>query len=178
MTELVAGPWGPVIIFGLRIVDVSLATIRILLTMRDARAVVPVIGFFEALVWVVAVGTAVQNLDSAWHLMGYSFGFAAGTVVGLWIEGKLAMGLATIRIISKSFEVGDRIADVLRDGGYGVTEFAGQGRQGTVNVIYTVVRRRQIPIVLAEVERIDRDAFISVDEPRAIRRGWMFDGRR
>jgi uncharacterized protein YebE (UPF0316 family) len=173
MIELFAGPWGPFIIFLLRIIDVSLATLRILLTMRDQRTLVPLIGFFEALVWVLAVGTTIQNLNSPIHILGYAGGFAGGTVVGLWIEGKLALGLATIRIISRDAEKGEAIADSLRERGYGVTEFAGEGRNGKVQVIYMIVKRRQAPIVIREVEVMDKEAFITVEEPRAIRRGWV-----
>lgn len=176
MTELFAGPWGPVLIFGLRVVDVTLATLRMLLTMRDQRVVVPVIGFFEALIWVVAIATAIQNLQSPWHVLGYAGGFAAGTVVGLWVEGKLAMGLATIRVISRA--EGEQIANALRAEGFGVTEFDGYGRQGKVELLMTLVKRRQIGDVLKIAEELDDDAFISVDEPRTIRRGWMFPTRR
>ncbi len=176
MTELFAGAWGPLIIFGLRIIDVTLATMRMLLTMRDQRRIVPVIGFFEALVWVLAVGTAIQNLHSVWHILGYAGGFGAGTLVGLWVEGKLAVGLATVRIICK--DDGEEVADSLRGGGFGVTEFSGHGRQGRVDMIYTLVKRRQIPSVLKIVEALDAEAFISVEEPRTIRRGWLFSRRR
>jgi uncharacterized protein YebE (UPF0316 family) len=178
MTELFAGPLGPVIIFLLRICDVSLATTRMLLTMRDARAVVPIIGFFESLIWLLAVGTAVQNLSSVWHVLGYTTGFASGTLAGLWIEGKLALGLATIRVFSRDVATGRRVAAALREAGHGATEVAGVGREGPVDVILTVVRRRQIPAVVRQVESVDRDAFISVEEPRAIRRGWMFGESR
>ncbi len=176
MTELFAGFWGPFLIFGLRIVDVSLATLRMLLTMRNARKIVPVIGLFESLIWVVAVGTAIQNLHSIWHILGYSGGFASGTLVGLWLEGKLAVGLATVRIVTR--KSGVRIAEALRTLGFGVTSFQGTGREGQVEMIYTLVKRRQIHSVLTEVEKIDPDAFISVEEPRTIRRGWMFSHRR
>jgi uncharacterized protein YebE (UPF0316 family) len=176
MTEIFAGPLGPLLIFGLRIVDVSLATLRMLLTMRNARKLVPVIGLFESLIWVVAVGTAIQNLHSVWHVLGYSGGFASGTAVGLWLEGKLAVGLATVRVISTS--QGEAVADALRERGFGVTEFPGYGRQGRVAMMYTVVKRRQIPQVLEVVEEVDAEAFISVEEPRTIRRGWMFPVRR
>ncbi|TVP47879.1 MAG: DUF2179 domain-containing protein [Gemmatimonadales bacterium] len=176
MTELLAGMWGPIIIFGLRIVDVSLATVRMLLTMRNARKAVPLIGFFESLIWVIAVGTAIQNLHSIWHILGYSGGFASGTLVGIWLEGKMAVGLATVRIITRTS--GEEVADALRDRGFGVTEFEGHGRKGQVALIYTLVKRRQIESVLAEVERNDPGAFISVEEPRIIRRGWMFPVRR
>lgn len=177
MTELLADPLaGPLLIFALRIVDVSLATVRMLLTMRNARTLVPLIGFFEASIWVIAIGTAIQNLHSVWHLLGYSSGFAAGTATGLWIEGKLAVGLATVRIISRGSA--EELADALRDLGFGVTEFSGSGRQGKVDMIYTLVRRRQIQKVLDVAERWDPGAFISVEEPRTIRRGWMFGRRR
>jgi uncharacterized protein YebE (UPF0316 family) len=176
MTELFAGPVGPVIIFGLRIVDVSLATIRMLLSIRNERALVPAIGLVESLIWVVAVGTAIQNLHSVWHVLGYSGGFASGSLVGLWLEGKLAVGLATVRIICTSD--GEEVANALRNRGFGVTEFPGYGRQGRVEMMYTVVKRRQIPEVIAQVEALDAQAFISVEEPRTIRRGWMFSSRR
>jgi hypothetical protein len=74
--------------------------------------------------------------------------------------------------------VGEDVADALRQKGFGVTEFHGQGRQGRVDFLYTLVKRRQIPEVIAEVERWDQDAFITVEEPRTIRRGWMFTRRR
>jgi len=176
VNELLAGLWGPLLIFGLRIVDVSLATLRMLLTMRNARKLVPLIGFFESLIWVLAVGTAIRNLHSPLHILGYAGGFATGTVVGLWLEGKLAVGLATIRISTRTS--GEEVANDLRARGFGVTEFEGKGRQGRVELIYTLVKRRQIPEVLEVVEHMDPGAFISVEEPRTIRRGWMFSTRR
>ncbi len=168
---LFAGPWGPLLIFVLRIFDVSLSTMRILLSVRNQRVMVPVIGFFEVLIWIFAVGSAIRNLESVWHVLGYAGGFAMGNIVGLWIEGKLAIGLATLRIISRAGGV--ELAESLRDQGYGVTEFFGQGREGRVEIVYTAVARREIPRVLDEVTRWDPDAFVTVEEPREIRRGWM-----
>ncbi|TVR64470.1 MAG: DUF2179 domain-containing protein [Gemmatimonadales bacterium] len=176
VTELFAGPWGPILIFGLRIVDVTLATMRMLLVMRNQRTIVPFIGFFEAAIWVLAIGTAIQNLHSVWHILGYAGGFASGTLVGLWLEGKLAMGLASVRIISRN--AGEAVADALRHEGFGVTEFSGYGREGRVELLLTLVKRRQINRVIATVEAEDHDAFISVEEPRTIRRGWLFSTRR
>jgi len=176
MTELFAGPWGPILIFGLRIVDVTLATLRMLLIMRNQRLLVPFIGFFEALIWVLAVGLAIQNLHSPWHVLGYAGGFACGTLVGLWFEGKLALGLAAVRIISRA--EGAEVAKALRDQGFGVTGFSGYGREGRVELLLTLVKRRQVGRVMDTVEALDSDAFISVEEPRSIRRGWMFALRR
>jgi uncharacterized protein YebE (UPF0316 family) len=153
-----------------------MATTRMLLAMRNARLAVPVIGFFEVMIWIFAVGSAIRNLDSPLHVLGYAGGFAAGNVVGLWLEEKLAMGLASIQIVSRFGGV--ELAEALREQGYGVTQFAGQGRDGKVEVAHTVVRRRHIEDVLRVVDRWNPEAFVSVEEPRAIRKGWMFPGRR
>lgn len=169
---LFSGPFGPIVIFALRIVDVSFATVRILLSMRNQRVMVPIIGFVEVMVWLFAAGNAIRHLESGWHVLGYAGGFSTGTMVGLWIEEKLAIGLATMRIITKRTDA--QIATNLRALGCGVTEFIGSGREGKVDVVHTVVQRRDIARVLDEVERLDPDAFITVEEPREIRRGWMY----
>jgi uncharacterized protein YebE (UPF0316 family) len=171
LEALFAGPYGPIVIFALRIIDVSLSTVRILLAVRGHRRFVPFIGFFEVLIWVTAVGNAIRFIDSGWHLLGYAGGFATGSWVGMKIEERLAIGYATIRVVSRYGGV--EMADSLRDLGFGVTEFAGQGRDGRVEVVYTVCLRRDIQRVIAEVERWDRAAFITVEEPRAIRFGWL-----
>jgi uncharacterized protein YebE (UPF0316 family) len=176
LEALFAGPWGPLAIFGLRIIDVSLSTIRIVLAVRGHKYVVPFIGFFEVLIWVFAVGNAIRFLDSPLHLLGYAGGFATGSVVGLVIEERLAIGFASIRVVSR--HAGVEMADGLRSLGFGVTEFAGQGRDGRVEIMYTVCRRRDIVKVMAEIERWDRQAFVTVEEPRAIRWGWMHSTNR
>lgn len=171
MDALFAGPWGPLLIFSLRICDVSLALLRTLLAVRNVKIAVPIIGFFEVLIWIFAVGAAIRNLSSPWHLLGYAGGFAMGNVVGMWIEGKLAFGLAIVRVISK--HGGVEVAEALREKGFGVTEFTGHGRDGTVEILDTVVKRRHIPEVLRVVDLWDPRAFVMVEEPRLIRHGWL-----
>lgn len=172
---LFSGPWGPLLIFGLRIVDVSMSMLRTLLAMRGSRTIPPLIGLFESLIWVFAVGSAIRNLDSPLHVLGYASGFAAGNSVGLWLEEKIAVGLATVQIFSR--RAGEELADAIRSLGFGVTEFTGRGREGPVQLVHTVAKRRQVNRILAEVERRDPGAFIAVGEPRTVRRGWMYPGR-
>lgn len=176
MDALFASAWGPLVIFLLRIVDVSLATVRMLLSVRGQKHVVPLIGFFEVLVWIFAVGNAIQHLDSVLHLIGYAGGFASGTLVGLWIEEKMALGMATLRVMSQ--HGGVELAEALRERGFGVTEFAGHGRDGRVEVVYAVLRRRDLPLAFREVGVWDPEAFVTVEEPRSIQRGWMLGKRR
>lgn len=173
---LFGGPWGPVVIFVARIFDVSLATTRMLMSVRGQRLLVPLVAFFEVLIWLFAAANAMRYLSSPLHVLGYAGGFAVGNAVGLWVEEKLALGLVTVRIISE--HGGVEVADALRELGFGVTESSGQGRHGAVEVIYTVARRAQLRRIMRTVETWAPESFATVEEPRAIHRGWVMQGRR
>lgn len=166
---LFALPWGPLVIFGLRIVDVSLDTMRVLSAVRGARWVAGGLGFFQALIWLVVVGNAIKYLDSIWHVLGYAGGFGAGTLVGISIENALAYGVATVRVVSR--QGGVEIAEALRKRGYGVTEFGGQGRDGRVEILNSVVQRQDLDEVMRIVDQWDPSAFVTVEEPKLLRGG-------
>ncbi|HEY9226885.1 MAG TPA: DUF5698 domain-containing protein, partial [Gemmatimonadaceae bacterium] len=97
-----ASSWGALLIFGLRIVDVSCDTMRVIFAIRGKRGIAAILGFIQALVWIVAVGNAVKHLDSPLHILGYAGGYAMGTYVGVTIEQAIAYGVATVRIVSKA----------------------------------------------------------------------------
>jgi uncharacterized protein YebE (UPF0316 family) len=164
-----ASPYGALLIFCLRIVDVSCDTMRVLFAMRGRRAIAALLGFFQALVWIFAVGTAIKYLGSWLHILGYAGGYATGTFVGITIEQAVAFGLATVRIISR--HCGVEIAEALREKGFGVTEFGGYGREGKVEIINSVVQRAHLSDVLAIVDQWDPQAFVTVEEPRILRGG-------
>jgi len=176
METLLMGAWGPLLIFFMRIGDVSLATVRMLLIMRNARVWAPLIGFFEVLIWLLAAGTAIQHLDSPWHILGYAGGFAAGNFVGLLLEERLAFGFASVQVIAPS--QGAELAEALRAFGHGVTEFSGRGREGPVELIMSVIKRRDLPMVSALVNDLAPGSFVSVEQPTVIQRGWLFPKRR
>src|SRR3954463_12392056 len=123
---LFASPLGALLIFLLRIVDVSCDTMRVIFAIRGKRGIAAALGFVQALVWIFAVGNAVKHLDSILHVLGYAGGYAMGTYVGVSLEQAIAYGVATIRVVSKN--AGIEIAEALRAQGFGVTEFPGFGR--------------------------------------------------
>jgi uncharacterized protein YebE (UPF0316 family) len=176
MEALMVSSFGPFLIFLLRIGDVSLATVRMLLIMRNAKIWAPLIGFFEVMIWLFAAGTAIQHLESPWHVLGYAGGFATGNLVGLLMEERLALGLASIQVFARS--QGTELAEALRVFGHGVTQIEGRGKDGTVDLVLSVVRRRDLPAVHRLVQDLSPDAFVSVEEPTAIHHGWLFPKRR
>lgn len=176
MEALLMGSLGPLLIFVMRIGDVSLATLRMLMIMRNAKLWAPLIGFFEVLIWLLAAGTAIQHLHSPWHALGYAGGFAAGNWVGLMLEDRLALGLASVQVFAAS--QGSELADALRIFGHGVTEFTGRGKDGEVSMVYSVVKRRELPRAMQLIDDLAPGSFVSVEEPTAIQHGWMFPKRR
>ena len=164
-----APPWGALLIFALRIVDVSCDTMRVLFAIRGRRGIAGALGFLQALIWIFAVGNAVRHLDSWMHILAYAGGYAAGTMVGITIERAVAYGLATVRVISR--HGGVEIAEALRERGYGVTELAGFGREGSVEILNCVVQRAHLDEVMAIIDQFDPDAFVTVEEPKILRGG-------
>jgi uncharacterized protein YebE (UPF0316 family) len=166
-----ASPWGALLIFALRIFDVSLDTMRVIFAIRGKRGIAALLGFAQAIIWIFAVGNAVKHLDSILHILGYAGGYASGTWVGITIEQAIAYGIAQIRVVSR--HAGVEIAESLRAKGYGVTEFPGFGRDGSVEILNTVVQRGQVEGALAIIEAHDADAFVTVEEPKILRGGSM-----
>lgn len=176
MIEFLAGPWGPALIFALRVVDVSMGTMRVLTIMRGARSMAAFVSFFEILIWIVAAGAVIQNLSSPLHAIGYAAGFATGTAVGMWIEGKLALGVCSVRVFSTHSQ--QELVETLREQGYGVTEQDGRGREGPVAILHAVVRRRDVRDVTKTVEHYDPDAFVTIQNDAVVHRGWMYAAKR
>lgn len=157
-----------------------MAMIRMILAVRGYRGRAALIGFFEVLVWLVAVGQALQHLHSVWHVLGYAAGFAAGNYVGVWLEECFAVGLRVVRAIFRngSERRGALAAQLLRERGYGVTEVQGRGHKDVVEILDLVVERRHVPEVVQLLRQVAPDVFISVEEVRTIQGGYVRPGGR
>lgn len=158
------------LIFALRLVDVTAMTLRVLMVLRGRKGMAWVLGFFQALVFVVAIREVLTNLGNWMNVVGYAAGFATGTVVGMRLEEWLAVGYGHLRIISSRYGAGT--AESLRQAGYAVTVIAGRGRDGTVDVLSCSVPRKQVPAVKSLVMEADPSAFITVEDVRPLWRGF------
>lgn len=159
----------PLIIFVARIFDVTLGTIRIIFVARGKRNLAPVLGFFEVLIWIVVISQLVQNLESFTAYIGYAAGFAAGNYVGMWLEDKLALGTYILSLITAE-DTAEMISR-MSEAGFGVTRVEGEGTKGKVNLIYTVVKRKNVDQVLAIIHELKPNAFVSIEEVRSTEKG-------
>ena len=158
------------LIFGLRIVEMSLDTVRVLLVMRGRKGIAWGTGFFQSLLFVLAISTVFSNLDNFLNVLGYAGGFATGNVLGMVIEERLAIGHTHLRIISSTRGAG--IAVALRAEGYAVTEISGRGKDGMVTLINCSVLRKHVPKVEQICRDRDDDVFITAEDVRPLRRGF------
>lgn len=154
----------PLLIFMARILDVSLGTIRIVFVSRGIKSLAPLIGFVEVLIWLLAINQVMGNLTNVVCYLAYAGGFATGTFVGMYVEEKLAVGVRLVRVITHK-DASDLLA-ALRAENYGITSVDAQGATGPVKVIYTVVRRGDLPDILSIVEKFNPSAFYSIEDVR------------
>lgn len=181
---LLAAPIGALLIFLLRILDVSMAMMRMILAVRGHRVIAAFIGFFEVLIWLIAVGTALEHLNSILHVIGYAGGFAIGNYVGVWLEGQFALGVNVVRAVIRRPAGASKapramsIADRIREEGYAVTEIEGRGQRSYVDILNVIVPRRRVPNIIRIIRDEDPAAFLSIEEVRAIQGGYIRPGGR
>ncbi|PKO17795.1 MAG: hypothetical protein CVU39_04750 [Chloroflexi bacterium HGW-Chloroflexi-10] len=157
-------------IFLLRVSDMTLDTIRVLFVFRGKRGLAWVLGFFQSLLFVLAITSVLSNLDNILNIIGYAAGFATGNVIGMIIESRLAIGHIHVTVMSPMS--GSRIAEALRKEGFAVTEISGRGRSGMVSVMHIDVLRKLVDQVETIVLELDPQAFITAEEVRPVRRGF------
>lgn len=162
----------PALIFVARVVDVGLGTLRIIFTARGRRYLAPLLGFLEVFIWIVIVSQITRGAQNLVAYLAYAAGFAAGNYVGIWIENRLAIGTLILRaILPDQGEQATDLAATLHQSGYGVTRVSGAGANGPVQLIYTVVRRKDLSKVTALIHQIHPHAFLTVEEVRAVEEG-------
>jgi uncharacterized protein YebE (UPF0316 family) len=152
----------PLIIFFSRVGDVSLGTLRHVFISKGFKSIVPVLGFFEVLIWIVVVAQVMQNLNNFACYLAWAGGFATGTYVGLRIEERLALGLQVIRIITN--QNSDALIKELKEKNHGVTIVDAQGGVGPVKMIFTIMKRKNVHAAEQIIAKHNPNAFYSIED--------------
>ncbi len=160
---------GGFLIFILRVIDMTLDTLRLLFVVRGKRLIVWILGVITNTIYIVAIGSVLTGDNHPFTILCYACGYATGNILGMRLEERLAIGFKEINVISKAN--GRQIADALREKGYGVTEIVGQGMNGYVAIVKTNVKRKQVKDVRKIIESIDSEAFITEDDFNPVNTG-------
>ena len=165
-SEIYAWIFLPLLIFFARVCDVSLGTVRIIFVSKGIKYLAPIVGFFEILIWLLALGQIMQNLNNVFYYIFYAGGFATGNYVGILLEEKLSIGTVGIRIITK--REAEKLIEVLKNANFGITVVDAEGSKGSVKIIFTVVKRQNIRKVIDIVKRYNPNAFYSIEDIRFV----------
>lgn len=163
---------GFLVIFCLRVIDVSLGTVRTVFTLQGRKYLASGIALIEVTIFIYAISGVISLVGKNPVLMlAYSGGFAAGTLLGIWLEEKFAMGYVQLRIISK--DKGEEIAAAIWNKGFGATVVLGHGMQGHVELLFSVIPRRFQCELVSIATAVDSESFVSVSDSRYLYRGYM-----
>ena len=149
------------IIFSLRLADQSLGTMRALLVAKNKPIYAALIGLVESAIWIVAISQVIKDIDDPVLIGAYAAGFAAGTILGTYIERIVGVGNIVVRVFTPSNS--PSVAETLRDNGHGVTVIDGEGKDGPVKIYLCVIPRRKLKSVLQMIEEINPNAYITTD---------------
>lgn len=154
-------------VFGARICDVSIGTVRTIVTVQGRTALAFTLAVFEVTIWISVISTVIHKVQELPILViFYSLGYATGNVVGIVVEKKLAFGFIILKVFCQHH--GQKMADYFRDLGQPVTVFEGEGQHGPVLELYLVCRRRDLRWMVPKVHEIDDDAFYVVEQARDV----------
>lgn len=151
----------PFLIFLARAADVTLATVKLMFIVNNAKRLAMLLGFFEALITILALSRIMQDASNLAAYVMYAAGFAAGTYLGMRIEEKLAYGSVVVRIIGK--QIPDALLQYLSDNQYNYSKVDASDISGNTQVLFTVCKRRKVRDLLHALEQIAPEALYTTE---------------
>jgi uncharacterized protein YebE (UPF0316 family) len=165
----------PLLIFFARICDQSIGTLRLIFVSKGYKYIAPFLGFFEVIIWVMAISQIMQHLDNVFCYLAYGAGFATGNFIGIYLEEKISLGTVIIRIIPKKDT--SELVQYLRSNNYGLTIVDAEGSTGPVKIIFSIIKRKEVPNVVTIINQYNPNAFYTIEEVKAVNKG-IFKGHR
>ena len=177
MSAILDNPWLMVLsIFIINIIYVSCLTMRTILTLKGYRYVAAAVSVLEVVVYVIGLGLVINSLDQIQNILAYALGFAAGIIVGMKIEEKIALGYIVVNVTTAEYETD--LPRKLRELGYGVTHYVAKGRDGDRLVMQILTPRRFELKLMDTIKQLDSKAFVIAYEPKNIHGGFWVKGVR
>ncbi|MHA7131755.1 DUF2179 domain-containing protein [Algoriphagus namhaensis] len=156
----------PLLIFVARVGDVSINTLRIMFMMNGKKTIVPILGFLESMIWLLAIGQIFQNINNPMSYIAYAAGFGTGTYVGMYFEEKLALGRVLVRVITPKPLT--ELLEYMKERDFRFTNVGAEGRYGKVQLTFTVMKRDALPDFIAKLKSVDEKAFYTIESVKRV----------
>ncbi len=161
-------------VFFVRILDVSLGTMRTIVTVKGKAVVASLIGFFEVLVWFIVVREALNtDSNSLWIAVSYASGFATGTYIGSFLSNTFIKGNFGVQVILS--DDNNKIVDTIRKEGYAVSviDVKGQEKDKDKYMLFIEIDKKRFNHLRDLIKELDEKAFIVVNETRMVQNGYF-----
>jgi len=160
------------VILVFKTIEVSMATLRIVLITKDERLKGACIGFFEVILWVFLVSTVLTNItEDPFKVVVYALGFAIGNFVGSMIENKLAIGTTNIEAIVLK-EHGKELSKKLREHGIAVTVVDALGMNHKREILIMHVQRKNARETVNLIKSYQENVVISINDIKPVYGGF------
>ncbi|MGJ3237488.1 MAG: DUF5698 domain-containing protein [Anaerolineae bacterium] len=172
MVDLINPLYLPFVIFVLRVANNAVGTVRVIMMNEGNRALGFGLASLESLLFAYTAGMVITNLNNIPNLIAYMLGFAVGGYVGMFIERRYLNIFHIIDIVANEQNARE-IAQALRAENHGLTEIHGEGARGHVVQLRVVAHHTDVKSVIAIARNVHQSCFITVEESRFIRGGWI-----
>jgi uncharacterized protein YebE (UPF0316 family) len=166
----------PLLIFLARVADVTVATVKLMFVVNNARKAAAFLGFFEALITIIALSRIMQDASNFLAIIMYAAGFATGTFVGMYIEEKMAYGSVLIRIISK--HIPQELLNFLVRNQYHYSMVDANDQSGNTQILFTVCKRSNLHYFLNNLESIDPQALYTIENVKQVSREFIKENKK
>ena len=158
-------------IFFVRILDVSLGTVRTIMTVRNRNILASVIGFIEISVWFLVVREALTTSDNnLFIVISYALGFSTGTYIGGLISNKYIKGYMSVYIISDKYE---KLISVLRSNEFGVSTVNIKGMNDDKVMLLIQINSGSLNKLKSIIDEYDSKAFVIINDTKYVQNGFI-----
>jgi uncharacterized protein YebE (UPF0316 family) len=161
----------PLLIFFSRILDVSIGTMRLIFVSKGYKSIAPVLGFFEVVIWLLAISQIMQNLNNVLAYFAYGAGFAMGNYLGIVIEERMSIGTVLIRVLPKTESIG--LIRELRQHDFAVTTVDVEGMSGKTKMIFSIINRKHVNNYVDIVQQFNPKAFYTIEDIKSAKEGYF-----
>ena len=156
-----------ILIFLAKLIEVAIATVRMVLTARGNRVAASLLASVEITIWIIVTSTVLLGLsEDPLRAVAFGLAFVVGVYLGILIEDKLALGLSQIECIAE-VEEAKMLTGQLRELGFGVTTFDCEGLDGKKLSLNLKVHRKDIPKAMTILREHDH-LFVTVTDIRKL----------
>lgn len=167
--------WVYVFIFCGKVLEVTVATLRIVLINRGIRLVGCLIAIIEVTLWVLIVSTVLSSVQSdPLKIVVYAAAFSLGNFLGSLLDETLAFGLSSVQVVVPDAQTAHDLAATLRGKGFGITVMGAQGIDDQNRyMLLLMIRRKTLREALKTISGATQNAVITVTDVKTQKGGYL-----